>query len=156
MNNKINSEINEAKKTLNLIQEGMSDSFHHYHRDYRLYEGDRNITAKFNDGSQLRFEVHFRNNHGPDRSKHRRKAFTKWKSLAGKIHNNVELNEVGNEISKTWYQAFSEALKHPELQEFIRHSPHHKLYPTEDKGYPKEVQGKPQACIDPVNFTPRI
>jgi hypothetical protein len=80
------------------------------------------------------FEVHFRNNHGEDRDKWRRKAFTKWKSLANEIHRDVPLNEVGNPIQKSWKQAFEEALKHPELQEFVRKNSHQRIF-------------------DPVNFT---
>jgi len=143
--------IKETKKTIKMI----SEDYHHIAKEYRLYEGDTHIIAKFDDSSKLMFEVHFRNNHGPDREKHRKKAFTKWKSLANEIHRDVQLTEAGNPIEKSWKQSFQEALKHPELQEYIRHSPHHKVFP--DKGYPaKEVQKKQTTCVDPVNFTPRV
>ena len=61
------------------------------------------------------------------------------------------MTDACNPDKKSWKQSFEEALKHPKLQEFVRHSPHHKVF--DDKGYPAKVQGKPQTCIDPVNFT---
>ena len=51
----------------------------------------------------------------------------------------------------SWRQAFEEALKDPEMKEYIREKHHARVF--DDKGYPASVQGKPQACIDPVNFT---
>ena len=113
-------------KLKDLINE--NDSYHHMAKEYRLYEGNNKIVAVFEDNSKLMFEVHFRNNHGPDRDKHRKKAFTTWKSLANEIHRDVQLNEVGNPLQKSWRQSFEEALKHPKLQEYIRHSPHHKIF----------------------------
>ncbi len=115
-------------------REGIEESFHHVHKEYRLYEGNRHIIASFNDGSRLKFEVHFRNNHGEDREKWRHKAFTKWKSLASKIHGNEELTEVGNPVERSWKECFKEALKDPEMKEYIRTKKH-------------------QAVFDPVNFT---
>lgn len=99
-------------------------SLHHLHKEYRMYEGHNHIHAIFEDGSKLVFEVHYHNTHGEDREKWRRKAFTKWKSLANEIYRDVKLTEVGNPVQKTWKQAFEEALKHPELQEFIRTDKH--------------------------------
>lgn len=133
--------------------ESINEDFHHSHKEYRLYEGNRHIVAVFEDNSRLKFEVHFRNNRGEDKDKWRRKAFTKWKSLASEIHNDVQLTEVGNPVQKSWKDSFKEAMDHPELKEFIRKNSHQKVYP--DKGYPASVQGKPQACIDPMNFTQR-
>lgn len=131
--------------------DNLNEDYHHLHKEYRLYEGNTHITAIFEDGSKLAFEVHYHDNHGEDREKWRHKAFTKWKSLASKIHNDIELNEVGNPIEMSWKTAFAEALKDPELQEYIRQKHHVRVF--DDKGYPASVQGKPQACIDPVNFT---
>lgn len=124
--------------------EQIHEEFHHLHKEYRLYEGNRHIIALFEDGTRLKFEVHFRNNRGPDKEKWRHRAFTTWKSCASEIHKeSQELNEVGNPMTKPWRQCFKEALKHPRLQEFIRHSPHHRVF-----------GGKEVAPIyDPVNFT---
>jgi len=138
--------ILNSKNTMN-----ENKSFHHYHKEYRLYEGDRHIVAMFNDGSRLMFEIHFRNNHGKDRDTWRRRALTCWKSIANEIHRNVQLTEVGNPVQKTWKESFQEALKHPKLKEYIRQSHHQKVF--DDAGYPAEVQGKPAPCIDAVNFT---
>jgi hypothetical protein len=99
-------------------------SFHHLHKDYRLYEGDNHIVAIFEDNSRLVFEVHYHDKHGEDRDKWRRQAFTKWKSAANEIYRDVQLTEVGNPIQKTWKEAFQEALKHPKLKDYIR-KPHH-------------------------------
>lgn len=131
----------------------VTEDYHHHHKDYRLYEGNRKIVAIFEDNSRLTFEVHFRNNRGEDKEKWRHRAFTTWKSVANEIHGDVTLSDACNPIQKSWRESFKEALKHPKLQEFIRHKPHQKVF--DDKGYPAKVQGKPQTCIDPVNFTPR-
>ena len=128
------------KETVREVLQESKSNIHHYHKDYRLFEADKHIVAIFEDNSKLFFEVHFRNNHGEDRGKHRHKAFTKWKSLANEIHSDIQLTEAGNRIEKSWKQSFQEALKHPELQEYIRHSPHHKVFSN----------------MDPVNFTPRV
>lgn len=117
---------------------------HHLHSAYRLYEGASHITAIFEDNTRLAFEVHYRNKHGEDRAKWKKKAFTTWKSVANEIHGDVQLNEVGNPKQKSWKQAFSEALKHPKLQEYIRQSHHQKAF---------DGKGKTAPCIDSVNFT---
>jgi len=101
---------------------------HHLHKDYRMYEGKDHIHALFEDGSKMCFEVHYHNTHGEDRDKWRRKAFSKWKSLANEIHNDVQLTEVGNPVQKTWKKAFEEALERPELKEFIRTSEHQSVF----------------------------
>ena len=144
-----NNEIKELIR--HIVREILSEDYHHLHREYRMYEGFNNVVAVFEDNSKLMFEVHYHNNHGPDREKWRRKAFTTWKSLANEIHNDVPLNEVGNPIQKSWKQSFEEALKHPKMKDYIRTEKHQKIF--DDKGYPAKVQGKPQPCIDPVNFT---
>jgi hypothetical protein len=117
--------------------ENLTEDFHYSHKDYRLYEGSNHIVAIFEDNTRLMFEVHYHNNHREDREKHRKKAFTTWKSLANEIHGDVQLNEVGNPIQKSWKQCFKEALKHSKLQEYIRKPEHQRVF-------------------DPVNFTPRI
>ena len=131
--------------------ESINEDYHHLNKEYRLYEGNRHIVAVFEDNSRLKFEVHFRNNRGEDKDKWRRKAFTKWKSLASEIHGDVQLSEVGNPIQKSWKESFKEAMKHPELQEYIRKNHHQRVYP--DKGYPASVQGNAAPCMDSVNFT---
>ena len=133
------------------FREGLNEDYHHLHKEFRLYEGNNKIVAIFEDNSRLSFGVHYREKHGMDREKWRRKAFTTWKSLANEIHSDVTLSEVGNPIQKTWKESFQEALHHPKLQEFIDKYPTQNVF--EDKGYPSSVQGKPQICMDPVNFT---
>ena len=73
-------------------------SLHHLHKEYRLYEGKDHIYSVFEDGSRLMFEVHYHDTHGEDREKWRRKAFTKWKSLANETYRDVQLTEVGNPV----------------------------------------------------------
>ena len=105
-------------------------SYHHLHRDYRMYEGDNHVHAIFEDGTRLVFEVHFHDTHGEDRDKWRRRAFSKWKTLANEIHKDVKLTEVGNPVQLSWKQSFAEALEHPDIQEFIRNpEKHHRVYP---------------------------
>ena len=106
-------------------------SFHHLHKDYRLYEGDNHIVAIFEDNSRLVFEVHYHDKHGEDRDKWRRQAFSKWKSVANELHRDVQLTEVGNPLEKTWKECFQEALKHPKLKDYIR-KPHHQKVFDED------------------------
>lgn len=118
--------------------ERLTEDYHHYHKEYRLFEANRHIVAIFEDNTRLMFEVHYHANRGPDKEKWRHRAFSKWKTIANEIHNNVELNEVGNPMQKTWKQAFKEALEHPELQEFIRKEYHQRIYPQ---------------SIDSVNFS---
>jgi hypothetical protein len=115
----------------------MEHSYHYNHKDYRMLEGNDNITVAFNDGSRLKFEVHFHNNHKEDKEKWRKKAASKWKTLASKIHGDVRLTDACNPVQKTWRQSFEEALEHPELQEYIRKNSHQKIF-------------------DPVNFSPRV
>ena len=107
----------------------MNEDYHKHHKDYRMLEGNRMITVVFENNTRLQFEIHFRNNHGEDREKHSKKAASKWRSLASKIRNeSKELNEVGNQVEKTWKECFEEALQHPELKEFIRDKPHQQIY----------------------------
>jgi len=152
LNNIIKSIVKESIDEMNQSKV-INEDYHHLHKEYRMFEGNDKIIAKFDDNTQLQFEVHFRNTRGEDRDKWRRKAFTTWKSIANEIHGDIQLTEVGNKIQKSWKQSFEEALIHPKLKEFVRDNHHQKLYP--DKGYPVSVQGKPQPCIDGVNFTPR-
>lgn len=134
---------NELKKLIKeSIQEVLAEDYHHYHKEYRLYEGNRNIVAIFEDNTRLAFEIHFKNNRGEDKYKWRERACSRWKSLANKIHSDVQLSEAGNPIQKTWKSCFEEALKHPDLQEFIRKRPHQMIY-----------QDETSSVIDPVNFT---
>lgn len=124
------------------IKEVIIEDYHRYHKEYRLYEGNKHIIAIFEDNTRLSFEVHFRNNRGEDKYKWRERACSRWKSLANKIHGDVQLSEGGNPIQKSWKDCFKEALQHPELQEFIRKNPHHRIYPEENS-----------SIIDPINFT---
>ena len=100
--------------------QNLTEDYHHFHKDYRLYEGSTYIVAVFEDNSRLQFNVHFRNNYKDDRWKHRSKAASKWKTLATKIHNEEELTEQGNPIEKSWKECFREALKDPKMKEYVR------------------------------------
>jgi hypothetical protein len=114
--------------------QAINENYHYLHKEYRLYEGNKHITAIFEDNSKLALEVHFHNNHGEDKDKWRRKAFTTWKSVANELHGDVQLSEVGNPIQKSWKECFKEALKHPKMKDYIR-------------------RNDQQPIFDPVNFT---
>jgi hypothetical protein len=98
------------------------------HKSYRLYEGSNSIVAIFEDNSRLTFEIHYHNAHGEDRDKWRRKAFSKWKTIATKLHNDVQLTEVGNAIQRNWKECFQSALEDPEMKEFIRTEEHKRVF----------------------------
>ena len=103
-------------------------SYHHLHKDYRLYEGDDSITAIFEDNSRLVFEIHFHENRGEDKIKHRAKAASKWKTLANEIHRDVQLTEAGNPIQHSWKESFALALKDNRMKEFIRTKEHQRVF----------------------------
>lgn len=70
--------------------------------------------------------------------KHAHKVARSWMTKAKEIHNNVELNEVGNPITVSWRRAFKEALNSPKV-----------------KGLVAEFKEKELSTIcDPINFTP--
>jgi hypothetical protein len=150
-NNKFRSFISNFARTRPVFDisyyddpvENLHEDYHHLHKDYRLYEGDTHITAIFEDNSRLSFEVHYHNNHGEDKIKWRKKAFTIWKSVANELHGDVQLSEVGNPIQKSWKNCFKEALKHPKLQEYIRQSYHRRVFDNDEVA----------PCMDSVNFT---
>ena len=125
---KLPAEVIGYRKDKAWMTEIVNEDYHYTHKDYRLYEGKHHIVAIFEDNSRLQFEVHFRDKHGPDKDKWIKKAASKWKSLASKIHNDVQLTEQGNPIEISWKTAFTEALKDPELKEFIRDNPHQQIF----------------------------
>jgi hypothetical protein len=138
------------KKTVATV---INESYHVHHADYRLLEGDRLITAIFNDNSRLQFEIHFRDKKGRlEKEKFRKRAVSKWKSAASKIHSeSKELNEVGNPQEKSWKSCFEEALQDPELKEFIRDNHHQQIYPQENSGYElKQIY----PYINPEDYNP--
>lgn len=154
MEKRLPAEINAYRSGVQVgYNENLTEDFHHNHKEYRMFEANKHIIAIFEDNTRLKFEVHFRNMHGADRDKWRRRAFTTWKSLASKLHGDVTLSDVCNPIQRDWKDCFKEALKDPKMKAYIRKNPHHRVF--EDKGYPSSVQGKAQPCVDPVNFTPR-
>jgi hypothetical protein len=132
--------------------EAINEDYHFHHKEYRMYEGNRHVVVAFDDNTRLKFEVHFRNSHGIDREKWRKKAMSTWKSCANELHRDVPLSDACNPIQKGWKECFKEAMKHPKMKPYIREK-FAKLF--DDKGYPASVQGKPQPVVDPVNFTPR-
>lgn len=69
--------------------------------------------------------------------KHTTKVAKAWMTAARKIHNNPDLNEVGNPIQKSWKDSFREAIDDLKVKQFLA-----------EKG--EEVMA------DPVNFTPRV
>lgn len=112
------------------IREGIDKkNYHHFHNEYRLYEGHNKVIAVFEDNSRLSFKIHYRDNHGEDKEKWRKKACTTWKSLANEIHGDVQLSDGCNPIQKSWKESFEEALNHPKLKEFIITYPHKKVFP---------------------------
>ena len=68
--------------------------------------------------------------------KHINKVAHSWMSEAKKIHNNPEINEVGNPIPISWKECFLEVLENPKVKAHLA-----------DCG--------DEAIADPVNFTPR-
>ena len=72
--------------------------------------------------------------------KHAHKVARSWMTKAKEIHNNTDLNEVGNPIAVSWKQAFKEALNDPKVKGLVAE--------TSEKELP--------TISDPVNFTPRI
>jgi hypothetical protein len=100
-----------------------------------VHEGSQSVSAIFENGKQLSFELTFRNKKGGDKDKWRTQAASKWTSLAREIYNNPELNEIGNPKQKTWEQCFIEALNDETMKPFV-----------------KEMT----AIYDPVNFTPMV
>ena len=72
--------------------------------------------------------------------KHTNKVARSWMGAAKEIHNNPDLNEVGNPIQKTWKQSFKEALNDPKVKSYVAEVGEKRIAPM----------------IDPVNFTLRI
>ncbi len=132
--------------------EAITEDYHFHHEEYRMYEGNRHAVVAFDDGSRLKFEIHFRNAHGIDKEKWSKKAVSTWKSCANELHRDVPLSDACNPIQKSWKDCFTEALSDPRLKPYVREK-FEKLF--NDKGYPPKVQGKPQTVVDPVNLTPR-
>lgn len=91
----------------------------HENKEWFLYEGENNITAVFEDNSRQTFKVHFHENRGEDKHKHRTKAARTWKKLATEIRKNAGLNEVGNPIIIPWQECFQRALQDPLMKEFV-------------------------------------
>ena len=101
-----------------------------------VHEGTQHISAVFENGKQIAFELTFRNKVGEQKHKWREQAASKWSSVAREIHNRPELNEIGNKLQKSWEECFQEALGDDRLKPYIR-----------------EMDRTP--VFDPVNFTPR-
>lgn len=81
-------------------------------------------------------------------NKHSDKVARAWMTAARKLHNNPEINEVGNEIQMTWKEAFKLALESVKVKPFIAEW---------GEGQTKRTQSNVSPPIsDPVNFTPRL
>lgn len=100
-----------------------------------VHEGSQSVSAIFENGKQLSFELTFKNKTRDDKDKWRHSAASKWTSLAREIYNNPELNEIGNPQQKTWEECFIEALNDVAMKPFIKQM---------------------EPVFDPVNFTPRV
>jgi hypothetical protein len=72
--------------------------------------------------------------------KHVDKVSKAWITAARNLHNNPEINEVGNYLQKTWKECFEEALNDPKISSFVSEKGETKISPI----------------ADPVNFTPRV
>lgn len=99
-----------------------------------VHEGSQSISTIFENGRQISFELTFKNKRGEEKNKWRSQAASKWKTVAREIHNNPDLNEIGNPQQKSWEHCFQEALNDERVKPFI-----------------KEMA----SIYDPVNFTPR-
>lgn len=112
----------------------INEGIFHENKEWIMYEGDNKITTIFQDNSRLTFEVRYPGVWGPDREKWKRKAASKWKSLAREIYTSQGLTEAGNPITKPWKECYMEALEDPQMKEFVKkvHAP----------------------VFDPVNLTP--
>lgn len=100
-----------------------------------IHSGIKETVVVFEDKSRISFPIYFNKEGRQDRERWRNKATSTWKKLAKEIYDSSKgLTEVGNPVEKPWKQCFQEALKHPEMKEFMQ----------------KETN-----LFDPVNFTPR-
>ena len=72
--------------------------------------------------------------------KHTNKVARSWMSAAKDIHNNPDINEVGNPVPITWKHAFKEALNNPKVKSYLAEVGEQEIAPI----------------VDPMNFTPRI
>lgn len=98
----------------------INEAIFHEHKDWMMYEGENKVVTLFKDNTRLQFEVHFRDKRGEDRGKWKKKALSKWKTLAREIYNSTGLTEAGNPVVKPWKECFEEALSRPEMKEFVK------------------------------------
>jgi len=92
----------------------------HENKEWFIYEGADTLTAVFEDNSRQTFKVHFHEKRlREDREKVRKKAAGLWKRLAMEIRKSAGLNKVGNPVIIPWQECFEQALKDPQLQEFV-------------------------------------
>ena len=73
-------------------------------------------------------------------NKHSDKISRAWMTAARKLHNNPDINEVGNEVQMTWKEAFKLALEDAKVKPYIAEWGESKKEPV---------------SVDAVNFTPR-
>lgn len=72
--------------------------------------------------------------------KHSNKVAREWVSAAKKLHDNPEINEVGNEIPITWNEAFKLALEDMKVHPYVAE-------------WGESNKKESSAMADPVNFT---
>jgi hypothetical protein len=84
-------------------------------------------------------------------NKHSDKVARAWMTAAKKLHNNPEINEVGNEIQMTWKEAFKLALESAKVKPFIAEYGERQINPTK-----RALDRVSPPISDPINFTPRL
>jgi hypothetical protein len=113
------NEIIDLNNRTTILPESINESFRDG-KGWTVHEGTSHISTIFENGKQLAFELTFRNKIGEEKSKWRQQAASRWTALATKIHNNPELNEIGNTIQKSWEECFMMALESDDMKPYIK------------------------------------
>jgi hypothetical protein len=108
-----------SRRTVRVDESRMLFENFHENKEWFIYEGDNTITAVFEDNSRQTFKVHFRDNRGEDKLKHRTKAARTWKKLAMEMRKTAGLSKVGNPVVIPWQECFQKSLDHPEMREYV-------------------------------------
>jgi hypothetical protein len=139
----------DAKESWNGIVEGGGWFLYKESNDWHKKQATASVTITEGDPSRFRIKINtkgLRKKGDPNAMLYERirrhvdKISKAWVSSAKKLHNNPELNEIGNPIQKSWNECFKEALQDPKVAPYI-------------EGF---EESKLSSISDPVNFTPRI